>query len=493
MLLRKKNPSLRVIVVERAEAFDRKVGEATTEISGAFLTRRLGMMPHLNQFHLYKQGLRFWFAPPEGGDLGSCGEVGARYQVKLPSYQVDRAVLDEELLRMAAREGTELRRPARITRLKLPEEGSAESLTELTIRSGDSEETLRTRWLIDASGKAAVVGRSLGLVRKLEEHRTNAMWARFRDVRDWDSQELLERFPQLQENAVCSRTAATNHLTGYGWWCWIIPLRGGDFSLGLVYDERLFSPPEGGTIGERLLRHVRNHAAGREIFADAQPVEGDAKAYSHLPYYCERIAGPGWQIVGDAAGFMDPLYSQGLDYGAWTVTAAVERILAAESGKPDCPEAFNHAFRQSYNAWFRGLYLDKYRYLGDAELMTSAYLMDIGLFFFGPVRTVVEDIDEGFGKLPFTGPVDRQVAKLMALYNRRLAHLAERRRHRGTYGARNSDTRMYIQGFGPDVNVCKLILRGALGWARAEWQELVAGRPGQPAPIQKPVTQPHTV
>ncbi len=49
-------------------------------------------------------------------------------------------------------------------------------------------------------------------------------------------------------------------------------------------------------------------------------IEGDVKAYSSLPYQVDKIAGPGWQIVGDAAGFMDPLYSQGLDYCAWTVS-----------------------------------------------------------------------------------------------------------------------------------------------------------------------------
>ena len=44
---------------------------------------------------------------------------------------------------------------------------------------------------------------------------------------------------------------------GHGWWCWIIPLRGGDVSAGIVYDSRIFALPEGANLGERLHSHIR--------------------------------------------------------------------------------------------------------------------------------------------------------------------------------------------------------------------------------------------
>jgi hypothetical protein len=60
LLLRREQPELSVLVVERAAAFDSKVGEATTEMSAMFLTRRLALWKHLELHHLPKEGLRYW-------------------------------------------------------------------------------------------------------------------------------------------------------------------------------------------------------------------------------------------------------------------------------------------------------------------------------------------------------------------------------------------------------------------------------------------------
>src|SRR5512140_431274 len=60
LLLRREAPGLSVLVVEKAPRFDAKVGEATTEMSGMFLTRRLALWQHLELEHLPKEGLRFW-------------------------------------------------------------------------------------------------------------------------------------------------------------------------------------------------------------------------------------------------------------------------------------------------------------------------------------------------------------------------------------------------------------------------------------------------
>ena len=55
ILLRRDAPQLRVLIVEKAEEFDAKVGEATTEMSAMFLTRRLAMWEHLEREHQLKQ------------------------------------------------------------------------------------------------------------------------------------------------------------------------------------------------------------------------------------------------------------------------------------------------------------------------------------------------------------------------------------------------------------------------------------------------------
>lgn len=59
LLIKRRRPDARVVIIEKAEAFDRKVGESTTEVSSCFLTRVLGIAQHLGHEQLTKQGLRF--------------------------------------------------------------------------------------------------------------------------------------------------------------------------------------------------------------------------------------------------------------------------------------------------------------------------------------------------------------------------------------------------------------------------------------------------
>ena len=221
---------------------------------------------------------------------------------------------------------------------------------------------------------------------------------------------------------------------------------------------------------------------------DAEYIEGDVKAYSALPYYAERIAGPGWQIVGDAASFLDPLYSQGLDYCSWTVSSAVDRITRESRGERCDLKGLNERFSRSFWGWFRALYKDKYHYLGDQELMSAAFLMDLGLFFFGPVRSVLRCPRAGFTEFPFEGSFDGViVSRLMAFYNRRLARIAQKRKAAGVYGSMNLDSRTLLKGFEPNRHVWKLILRGARIWLRAELRSLSFPATSS-APIGHPVS-----
>ena len=354
------------------------------------------------------------------------------------------------------------------------------------IESEGGARTLTARWIVDASGRAALLARKNGLLSLLPEHPTNSVWARFRGVKDLDGFELRRRHPEFARACQASRTAATNHLSGYGWWCWIIPLKGGDTSLGIVYDERLFSLPPGESLSARLLAHVLTHPVGKELFAEVEAVPGDAKAYSSLPYFSREIAGPGWQLVGDAAGFQDPLYSAGLDFCSFTISSAVNRINAESQGLPSDLANINARFLRSYHGWFQALYKDKYHYLGDAELMHAAFLMDIGWFYFGPVRELCTCPKGGFGRFPFDGPIDGAVSKFMAFVNRRLSKIARKRRAAGTYGAKNLDHRFIVKGFIPSPKVLGQVWLGIRIWLRAEWGALFLPQP--PQPVEKPQT-----
>ena len=95
-VLLRRNPALRVLIVERSAAFERRVGESTIEISTFFLMRVLGLSDHLNEHHYVKQGLRFCYANAEAKNFDDCAEIGGRFLSRVPAFMVDRAVLDAQ-------------------------------------------------------------------------------------------------------------------------------------------------------------------------------------------------------------------------------------------------------------------------------------------------------------------------------------------------------------------------------------------------------------
>lgn len=488
LLLKRARPQSRILIVERAVEFDRKVGESTSEVAACFLTRVLRVGNHLNREHISKQGLRMWFSADADTPLQECTEIGGYYQSRLPAYQIDRSKLDEHLLALAIEAGCELWRPARIKEFTLHEGANQEVVIE---KDGELH-AVTARWLADASGKAAVLPRKLGHWRKLESHPTSSLWARFSGVGDLDSHEIARAHPCFAKAVRTSRDCATNHLMGRGWWCWIIPLKGGDVSLGLTYDTRLFTPPEGANIAERLLAHVQNHPVGRVLFEHAKAAGSDMRAYTHLPYHTETVCGDGWSCVGDAAGFMDPLYSQGLDYCAHTVFASHKLILEALMDKPVAESILrlNQNFRESYRRWYHSIYQDKYHYLGDAELMNAAFLLDLSCYFLGPVRLVYENPETEYALLPYAGPAGAVFARFMRFYNRRLARLAQRRWQAGVFGRCNTGHRFLVKaGFVPAPwPMLKSLGRGIRVWLKAECRSLLLPRVHAAPPGGKPTT-----
>ena len=138
---------------------------------------------------------------------------------------VDRAVLDEEVLRRAIALGAECRRPAQLTGIELVPGGEQ----RLTVRDADGrEETVFARWAVDASGVRALLARQEGWYRPNEAHPTAAVWSRWSGVKNLDGLELASKYPEWSARCFGMRHMATNHAMGDGWWAWWIPLKGGD-------------------------------------------------------------------------------------------------------------------------------------------------------------------------------------------------------------------------------------------------------------------------
>ena len=80
LLLKQSLPDLRVLIVERQTAFDKKVGESTSEVAGCFLTRVLNLSTYLSMRHINKHGLRMWFHSQPDDTPGDCTEIGPSFQ-----------------------------------------------------------------------------------------------------------------------------------------------------------------------------------------------------------------------------------------------------------------------------------------------------------------------------------------------------------------------------------------------------------------------------
>jgi len=472
MLLRRFHPRARVLVVEPQERFPRKVGEATVEVSGYYLEQVLEQQANLAAAHLPKHGLRFWFGDGEAVGLDEMTEVGARDQAGVPSFQLDRARLDEGVLASAVAAGCELARPARVTAW---EEGWPQS--RLTLETAGGERRVSCRWLIDASGRQAFIARRKRLLDRVEEHPTAAAWSRWEGVVDLDDPDFLaagdrQRLPQAGN---ARRRLATNHFCGYGWWCWMIPLADGATSVGLVYNKELFEPPGDGGLEQRYREMVTSRPGLAELMAGASAVEGDFHAYRHLPYVSRRYMDRGWALVGDAAAFLDPFYSPGLDHVAMSAYATARLVAADLAGALDAAElerrigVHNARFARSYRRWLRALYDGKYELFGDAELTGCAYMVDTALYYLGIVGPIYGD-REALAN-PTFGLENRSARwsyRLMRLFNRRLLRIARLRRATGGYGRRN--TRWRYLGPPPDLGarVVPILAGGLRLWLRLE-------------------------
>src|SRR2546430_15894502 len=115
LLLKRKRPETRILIIEKTPVFDRKVGESTTEISSCFITKILGLTRYLGHEHIAKQGLRMWFANRSDQPFDDCVEIGARYQTRLPTFQVDRSKLDTHLFFFSLEAGPPISPPFHIT------------------------------------------------------------------------------------------------------------------------------------------------------------------------------------------------------------------------------------------------------------------------------------------------------------------------------------------------------------------------------------------
>ncbi len=464
ILLRREMPHLRVLIVEKAEAFDEKVGEATTEMSAMFLTRRLAMWHHLEREQLPKEGLRYWFSNAKVTGHANASETGGFIRSVVPAFQLRRDALDEHLLATAVSEGAELLRPAKARDVVV---GDFDSRVIL-----DDDREIRCRWLLDATGKVTFLGRRLGIIERNDEHPTAAIWCRWKNVRNID--DLAVRLGIAGGN-VGSRRLGTNHYTGYGYWIWVIPLGNGETSIGVVFDKRLVDLHRSHNRGDDFIAFLKAIPSLAELLDGAEPRLEDLRFYSHLPYATKQYMGRGWALLGDAAAFLDPYYSPGLDHASFTAEATFEMIrkdAMRENGESvehlDAAIAeHNETFVRSYWRFFRAAYQDKYYYMGESDLLSAAMLIDTAQYYIFVVIPAYRFLKK-FHWMPVLGPKPAFLSyHMMRIYNARFKTIAEARRAAGESGKLNDGRRIkayFDLGFAP----MRMAMRGVKLWMFAE-------------------------
>jgi len=484
ILLKRRMPGLRVLVVEKTDRFDWKVGESTVEVSAYFLTRVLKQYDHLSREQLPKQAFRYWFTNDSVTSLREASEVGPTQLARTPSFQIDRARLDEQLLRVAREEGSEVWRPARVTAFELAGDDGNTLMVE---KSDGSRATVGCRWVVDATGRQALLARKRGGVTPIESHPTAALWVRYRGVKDMDGVEIAGTDPDdpWARAVLASRRLATNHFTGWGYWIWFIPLKDGETSVGLVWDKRLVNP-EGKAPLERLTRFLDSNPLTRELIEGATPVEGDCRFYAHLPYFVDRFIGPGWTCVGDAGGFLDPFYSPGLDQMAFSVhtrVALMERALGGTAAG-EMEEAYaehNRKYARYFHYFYESIYRDKYYLMGDYDTMTASFLLDTALYYCAAVMPIYRWKADRLGNPPFFEDGAEVGYYPIRFYNRRLVTIAKRKKALGIYGDHNAGRRPGFVGFSVRSAMFVMLAHGLFRWWKAElanaWTYLVRPRP----------------
>ena len=365
-------PDLRVLCCERQRETSYKVGEATVELFSNYLIRRLGLSSYLYEQQLPKNGLRFFF-DREGRDasLAQMSEIGSQALPYHPSFQLDRSTLERELRDGSRRLGGEIAEGAKVLAVEL-----AAPHHRVTFADGGAERTVTTTWVVDASGRTGLLAKQLGLRVPVADHRCLAAWARARDVVDLDGANVDAAFRARVRNT--SRRLSTVHFMERGYWIWLIPLKGGVTSVGIVGDARRLSRDVLTLAG--LRRQLDGHRALRALLAPAEWL--DFGGYGQLAYGTRRWFGDRWAVVGEAGAFTDPFYSPGSDFITLANDYACDLIARHADGEAiDARRELYDGYLQFRYAANLPLYRDQYELFGSYDLVATKWNFDIANYY----------------------------------------------------------------------------------------------------------------
>ncbi len=335
----------RVLLLER-ENFPRDhVGESLLPASIPIL-EELGVLPAVEaQGFLKKYGATMVWGRDREPWSWFFGETNRSYP---HAYQVWRPTFDHLLLDNAAANGVEVRQGWQAAQVSFESTGDGKGRTvAVSCLTGAGEtELLSASFVVDASGQNGLLGRQMGLRRWDESFRNLAVYAYYTGV---------QRLPPPADTNIFIESYAHG-------WLWTIPLHTGQASVGAVVDQQAGDR----RIRERGLQPFLDEQLSQAphtaaLLASARQVSGPfiVKDWS---YACTDLAGGGYVLAGDAACFIDPLFSSGVHLalmsgvlGAAYVTTALRNPEMAAAAAQVYQELYlkeYHHFREMVRLFY---------------------------------------------------------------------------------------------------------------------------------------------
>lgn len=297
---------LDVAVFER-EHFPRfHIGESLLPFSmPAF--ERLGILEKLQQAE---------FMPKHGAEIASgCGEREVRFYFKdglnpenPTAFQVVRADFDKLLLDHAAESGAAVHEGHEVKSLEFHD--NSVSLKVRERERGESRD-VQAKFLLDCSGRNSLVGSHFDLKRAYPKLKKFAVYAHYDGV----------EMPDGVDGTLTRMVRADDH------WFWLIPLSRSRTSVGVVMDLEKFRA-EGRSAEAVMDSAIAGLPVMRDRMRQAVRVT-EVHASGDYSYRNRRLHGERWLLAGDAAGFIDPIFSSGVFLAVLSGERAADALAAA--------------------------------------------------------------------------------------------------------------------------------------------------------------------
>lgn len=306
-----------VLLLERHKFPRFHIGESVTAF-GSLLFKQMGIYDELKKVnYVKKRGLEF-VLHGKAKKLRFPQDNRNEPDESTWAFQMPRAQFDETFLRFAEKSGVEVLEQQSVKRVVF-ENGRAAAV-EWVDASGDGDgeyRRARAKWIVDASGQAGLLNRQIGgnCTNNALLQKKIAVFGHFKTPAPIENTEDDINFK------LCV------HKNGRDW-AWWLPLGRDTVSLGVVLSRDTVKN-RSGSLDELFHGAVKDIAFLDEYVKGCELV-GKFRSVADYSYRSKTYKGPGWALVGDSAGFIDPVFSTGLQItfnSAFRLADTLEAVL----------------------------------------------------------------------------------------------------------------------------------------------------------------------